>query len=216
MASQKGVTSRHEKEEEVVLFVGSWGAVRTEEEPVSEPGVEIHHCVDPGQILAAAHVVQPDWLLVGAGVDDHDIQQAFSTIRAVREDTRLAILGNAGDWRRCERWLRLGCSVYMQHLSSAARVVTALQNSRELDVAVTDQIFHRVLQSRKQAGVPVLTRREREVLDLLRKGFRNRDIGAALHITENTVEYHMRHLLQKFSARSRLEAVERATALGLA
>jgi ATP/maltotriose-dependent transcriptional regulator MalT len=55
-----------------------------------------------------------------------------------------------------------------------------------------------------------------EVLKLLTQVLGNRDVGAILHVTENTVEYHMRHLLLKLSARNRLEAVQRAASFGLA
>ena len=60
-----------------------------------------------------------------------------------------------------------------------------------------------------------LTPREKEVLTLLRDGLSNRDIAAALHVSENTVEFHIANLLDKLSVRNRLEAVERARALGI-
>ncbi len=48
------------------------------------------------------------------------------------------------------------------------------------------------------------------MLEPLRRGRRNKEIADAMHVTENTVEFHVRHLLSKFGARSRLEVVRRA------
>lgn len=199
--------------QENVLLLGTW---KPPESATSGalPDVAVHHCPDPELLPARAHVLRIGWLLVGAGLDDPEIRRAFTAARAIREDSRLAVLGASGDWRRCERWLRQGCSAYLHECSDLQRVGRALALSRQLDTTVIDRVFQRGLQP-QAISVPVLTRREREVLDLLQRGMRNRDISASLFITENTVEYHMRHLLQKLSARNRLEAVERATTFGL-
>jgi DNA-binding NarL/FixJ family response regulator len=58
-----------------------------------------------------------------------------------------------------------------------------------------------------------LTRREREVFDLMRQGMTNREIARSMWIEESTVKVHVRHILRKFSARSRTEAVARGNEL---
>ncbi len=55
----------------------------------------------------------------------------------------------------------------------------------------------------------VLSPREREVLELMAQGFRNRDIAAAFVISESTVKVHVRHVLEKLGVRTRTEAVAR-------
>jgi DNA-binding NarL/FixJ family response regulator len=53
------------------------------------------------------------------------------------------------------------------------------------------------------------------VLRLIDRHLTNPEIAGALHVSENTVEFHVRKLLDKLGARSRMEAVRRATDLGL-
>lgn len=53
----------------------------------------------------------------------------------------------------------------------------------------------------------VLTRREQEVMDLIRQGLSNREIARALWISESTVKVHVRHAFEKIGVRSRTEAV---------
>jgi ATP/maltotriose-dependent transcriptional regulator MalT len=55
----------------------------------------------------------------------------------------------------------------------------------------------------------ILSPREREVLELMAQGFRNRDIAAAFVISESTVKVHVRHVLEKLGVRTRTEAVAR-------
>ena len=56
------------------------------------------------------------------------------------------------------------------------------------------------------AGQFSLSRREREVLRLLQAGLSNKQIGAELRISENTVMVHVQHLMRKLGARNRTQA----------
>ena len=60
-----------------------------------------------------------------------------------------------------------------------------------------------------------LGERELEVLQLLAAGQRNRAIAAKLHISENTVKFHLRNIYRKMSASSRTEAIAMAHSNGL-
>jgi len=55
----------------------------------------------------------------------------------------------------------------------------------------------------------LLSPREREVLGLMARGFRNREIANALVISESTTKVHVRHVLEKLGVRTRAEAVAR-------
>nr|WP_242702063.1 LuxR C-terminal-related transcriptional regulator [Arthrobacter cavernae] len=60
-----------------------------------------------------------------------------------------------------------------------------------------------------------LASRELEVLQLLTAGQRNRSIASALHISENTVKFHIRNLFRKLDVRSRTEAIALAHSAGI-
>jgi ATP/maltotriose-dependent transcriptional regulator MalT len=71
-----------------------------------------------------------------------------------------------------------------------------------------------------KAGLPVarsrskesdgLTRREREVYELLSQGRSNREIARALFISETTAKVHVRHIFEKLGVRTRVEAANKA------
>jgi DNA-binding CsgD family transcriptional regulator len=60
-----------------------------------------------------------------------------------------------------------------------------------------------------------LRAREREVLELMVAGMRNRDIAERLHITVRTVKFHVSNVLHKLEVHSRTEAVALAHSAGI-
>ena len=65
------------------------------------------------------------------------------------------------------------------------------------------------------AAVVTLSDRERELLPLLAGTLSQREIGAVLHLSLNTVKTHSRVLYRKLGASSRADAVQRARRIGL-
>ena len=63
---------------------------------------------------------------------------------------------------------------------------------------------------RRSAAGERLTKREYDVLWLMAKGLRNREIAKQLHITERTVKNHVTQIIAKLGVRSRTEAVSQA------
>jgi two-component system nitrate/nitrite response regulator NarL len=62
---------------------------------------------------------------------------------------------------------------------------------------------------------PVLTQRERQVLELVARGDANKEIARALGISENTVKNHLRNILEKLHLQNRVQAVMYALREGL-
>ena len=66
-----------------------------------------------------------------------------------------------------------------------------------------------------EAPVEELTPRELEVLGVMARGARNREIAQELVISERTVKIHVANIIAKLGARNRTEAVVKALDLGL-
>jgi ATP/maltotriose-dependent transcriptional regulator MalT len=66
-----------------------------------------------------------------------------------------------------------------------------------------------------QARTAEISPREREVLELVAQGLRNREVAARLVLSEKTVKTHLQHIYEKLNVSSRTEAVTRARSRGL-
>jgi two-component system, NarL family, nitrate/nitrite response regulator NarL len=65
----------------------------------------------------------------------------------------------------------------------------------------------------RAASAPPLTRRERELVELVRQGLRNRDIANELGVTEGTVKVYLHAIFDKFNVENRTELALRAAEL---
>ena len=79
---------------------------------------------------------------------------------------------------------------------------------------VDPEIVERTRQAQERAAsAPPLTRRERELVELVRQGLRNRDIAAELGVTEGTVKVYLHAIFDKFKVDNRTELAMRAAEL---
>jgi two-component system nitrate/nitrite response regulator NarL len=76
---------------------------------------------------------------------------------------------------------------------------------------VDPEIAERTRQAEaRAASAPPLTRRERELIELVRQGLRNRDIAAELGVTEGTVKVYLHAIFDKLHVENRTELALRA------
>lgn len=115
----------------------------------------------------------------------------------------------------CQELPHTSLSTILQRLDAAAAALparpdTALRELRRVRSLLTEP-------AEVAAAVPVipLTTREREVLQLLARGNRNKEIALHLGLRERTVKFHVANLLRKLDVQSRTEALRRAFELNL-
>lgn len=99
----------------------------------------------------------------------------------------------------------------------AAALTAAANGFTVLTAEQTETMLHVVLAPAPANDVLVehLTPRELEVLRMMGSGGSNKEIAEELHISENTVKFHVASILGKLNAGSRTEAVARGLRTGL-
>src|SRR6266850_711260 len=101
-------------------------------------------------------------------------------------------------------------SNWFEHMTMSPRSPPSTQNTLRLrGYASQSRAEWRKLCLPPKAPDEILSPREMEVLQLLARGFRNREIAKALVISDSTTKVHVRHILEKMGVRTRTEAVAR-------
>lgn len=109
--------------------------------------------------------------------------------------------------------LAAGAVGYLLKPVRADELVRAIRDVRGGGAPMSANIARQVVQAFKKPAapergdVPDLSPREREVLELLAKGYQSKEIATQLGIAYWTVESHVAHIYQKLHVRSRAEAV---------
>lgn len=103
----------------------------------------------------------------------------------------------------------LNCDIPSHLLKRAIRVIHKgeVWYDRKTASMIFDELASRLTMERGQPEiVKRLSKREKEVLNLVASGYKNRDIGESLSISEKTVKTHLYHIFEKLGVEDRINA----------
>lgn len=163
------------------------------------------------EAVALVGVRRPDVLVLDLHLPDLSGVEVARRVRAEHPDVAILILSNYEDAGYVRALLQLGVRGYLGKVAGGTEIVAAVRGVARGGATVLSNAARAAL----GAGGVELSAREMEVLGLIAAGRRNAEIAGALFIAESTVEYHVRHVLQKLGARSRTEALRKAREQGL-
>ena len=163
------------------------------------------------EFLARPRTAVPCCLVLDVGLPDLDGLELQKRVNDERKDMPIIFITGRGDIPMSVRAMKAGAVDFLTKpisndtLSDAIR--SALESSRrQLD----EESDMQVLRDRYAS----LSRREREVMDLVVRGLLNKQVGGELHISEITVKAHRGRVMRKMHARSLPELVNMAARLG--
>lgn len=138
-----------------------------------------------------------------------------SHLHAAIPGVRVVLLDMEPDQGTFLRAVREGVVGYVLKDASAMEVVSTITAVAEGEAvcpaSLSMALFRCVAQHYKtpQEGSGILSRRERELLSLLREQLTNKQIAARLNLSEQTVKNHVHHILRKIGAPDRLAIADR-------
>jgi DNA-binding NarL/FixJ family response regulator len=155
---------------------------------------------------------RPDITLMDVRLPGTDGTDALIAIRGEFPQARIIMLTTSdgdGDIRRA---MRAGASGYIlksMHMDELLSVIRSVHAGRR---HISPEVAARLAE---HLGDDDLTSRELDVLRLIRDGRRNKQIADQLAISENTVNFHIKNLVDKLQANDRTHAVTIALRRGL-
>jgi len=171
-----------------------------------QPWVERYLAARTGdEALALTRALEPHVALVDLFLAGESGAELCAAIRTASPRTRVLLISGAG--RMAPAAARAaGASGFISKDWDAKDVVAAVKG---VGRGMT------MFEPKAEQPAPLLSEREREVLDLIAGGSTNREIAEELYLSPHTVKEHTSALYRKLGVRNRTEAVQRGQRLGL-
>ena len=205
-----------------ILIVDDHEVVRLGLRILLEDQADLQVVAEAGDVDEALREVdqhRPHIAIVDIRLPGRSGLEACREIRRRFPDTRVVILTSFADDDFIAEALRVGASGYVLKQVGGEELVRAVQAAARGEIALDPQTAARVvarlrdLESKAEADtLRSLSPREKDVLLLVAEGKSNKDIGAALSLSEITVRNYVSNMLDKLGLTNRVELAAFAVA----
>ncbi|WP_196232957.1 response regulator [Sphingomonas segetis] len=164
--------------------------------------------------LAEVARLKPDLLLLDVNMPDGSGLDVLRDLRERRSAPAVVLLTAGMDDSQLLVADRLGPEGMVLKTSDPALLLECMEQVRKGEHWADPEIAERTRHAKERAAsAPSLTPRERELVELVRQGLRNRDIAAQLGVTEGTVKVYLHAIFDKLGVDNRTELAMRGAEL---
>ena len=156
--------------------------------------------------------LKPDILLLDLRMPGKDGLAVLEETNLDSLATRIIVLTAAEDERDAVRAMRLGARGIVLKQSASDLLVKSIHRVHSGEICLDNRIMAEVMKAFAQSsdGGPrrdkaLLSDREKEIVQLVAQGCRNKEIGEKLLISEQTVKNHLHNIFDKLGVSDRLE-----------
>ena len=186
----------------------------------SDPRFEVIGEAAEGEAaVAIASELHPDVVVMDISLPGLNGVQATRRIKAQRPDVSVVALTVHEEGGYLRSLLDAGASGYVLKRSAAGELVRALHvvgdGGTYLDPSMAGQLVGKLVRNNREVGAaPGLSEREAEVVQLVARGYSNKEIAAKLEVSVKTVETYRYRAVEKLGLRGRADLVRYAIEKG--
>ncbi len=180
----------------------------------SELGKTVEIVGEAGSVLDAVPLIReldPDVVLLDVHLPDGGGEAVIAQVAPERPGVKFLALSVSDAAEDVIGVIRAGARGYVTKTISGEELTAAIHRIADGDAVFSPRLAGFVLDAFKGGGLDadpeldLLTAREREVLQLIARGYRYKEIAARLHLSIKTVETHVSAVLRKLQLSSRHE-----------
>lgn len=169
---------------------------------------------DGRSAIEKALSLRPELVLLDIHMPELSGLEALKQIKTRLPGTRVVMLTVSEDEATLVDAIRSGADGYLLKYLSGPEFIDMLEGLKRGEAAITRKtaafLMKRMSQpdaARAESPETVLTEREIEILQYVAQGLSNKAISDELTLSENTIKYHLKNILQKLNVQNRTEAV---------
>jgi DNA-binding NarL/FixJ family response regulator len=172
----------------------------------------VGEAIDGNQTCTMVMEHRPDVLLLDINMPGMRAIDIVREIKNQKVDCRVIILTAYRDSAIVMGMLKAGVNAYLLKDEDPQIINEAIRKVMEGKVWLSQSVISTVINTAKEPTQPdqadnELTLREKEVLELICDGKKNKEISALICTSERTVEFHVSNILKKMGAKTRVEAI---------
>lgn len=175
------------------------------------------------EALDKVRAQNPDLILMDINMPRLDGLAATRIITTENASVRVIMLTVSDGDENLFEAIKSGAVGYLLKNMETDTFFTMIEGASEDEAPITRQLAGKILrefankvsEDKKEEEREALSEREKQVLGLVVEGLINRDIATRLDLSENTIKYHLKNILQKLHLRNRAQAVAYAMQSGL-
>lgn len=175
------------------------------------------------EALEKARELNPDLVLMDINMPHLDGLDATRVLMTENPNARVVMLTVSDGEENLFEAIKSGAEGYLLKSTETDTFFAMIDGasegqapiSRQLAGKILREFAHKLSSDKKEEERETLSDREKQVLSLVAEGLINRDIATRLGLSENTIKYHLKNILQKLHMRNRAQAVAYAMQSGL-
>lgn len=161
-----------------------------------------------------------DVILLDINLPDTDGLQLCEQIRRSYPSVKIIGLTSVNEAGIISQMIRKGANGYLLKDMEKEELITAINKVLDGHVYLSKGANEKILQQLRELDInpnhiPMLTRREKEILTLLDKGLSSQDIAEKLSLSIYTIDTHRKNMLQKLNVHNTPALLKAASKLGL-
>lgn len=172
------------------------------------------HASNAASCLAFLQQQQPDVILMDINLPDKSGIDLCKEVREKYPAVYVIGLSTFNQQSFIQKMMENGASGYVLKNATQEELMEAIAAVAAGKTFLSDEAAQS-LRKNNEAEIPVLTRREKEVLELIADGLTNNEIAQKLFISVTTVDTHRKNLLAKFDARNIASLIKAAMQMQL-
>jgi DNA-binding NarL/FixJ family response regulator len=152
--------------------------------------------------MDAVRDLRPSILLVDKAFGAHAIIDWLATLRAMGPKSSVIVWSGAISQPEALRFLQAGAAGVVRKTAPLATILKCLRTVASGANWMEEELLSETDRPVRMAHSP-LTSRESQVMELVERGFKNKDIANSLGIRTGTVKIHLKHIFEKTGIRGR-------------
>lgn len=168
------------------------------------------HAGNAASCMAFLNQQQPDIILMDINLPDTSGIDLCKTVKEKYPAIYIIALSTFNQQSFIEKMMNNGASGYVIKNATQQELMEAINNVAKGKQFLSFDAALAIRKQEKHSDVPLITRREKEVLELIADGMTNNEIAQKLFISITTVDTHRKNLLTKFGSRNTASLIKTA------